>query len=79
MAHERAVCEGIVDGGGIVMKKFLLNGGFISAIFSVFGLVKTTMTGKRDWKLALLWVSWVLSLVAIIGAINNPDSDEYLE
>jgi hypothetical protein len=33
------------------------------------------MTGKRDWKLVLLWVSWVLSLIAIIAAVNDPDRD----
>jgi hypothetical protein len=63
------------------MKKFLLNGTFISVLFSVFGLIKTTMTGKRDWKLVLLWASWALSLVAVIATINDPDSlvesDEY--
>lgn len=58
------------------MKKFLLNGSFLSAIFSVFGLIKTTVSGKRDWKLALLWASWILSLVAIIAAINDPDETE---
>jgi hypothetical protein len=61
------------------MKRFLLNGSFISAIFSVFGLVKTTVSGKRDWKLALLWVSWILSLVAIIAAINDPDETDEFE
>ena len=64
-----------------MMKKFLLNGTFISVLFSVFGLIKTTMTGKRDWKLVLLWASWVLSLIAVIATINDPDSldqsDEY--
>ena len=63
------------------MKKFLTNGTFISVLFSVFGLIKTTMTGKRDWKLILLWASWVLSLIAVIAAINDPDAavelDEY--
>lgn len=57
------------------MKKLLTNGGFLSALFSGFGLVKATMTGKRDWKLLLLWVSWVLSLIAIIAAVNDPDRD----
>ena len=71
--------EGIVVPGGIVMKKFLLNGGFLSAIFSVFGLIRTTVSGKRDWKLALLWVSWILSLIAIIGAINDPDETDDFE
>jgi hypothetical protein len=53
------------------MKKFLLNGTFISVLFSVFGLIKTTMTGKRDWKLVLLWASWVLSLIAVIATITS--------
>ncbi|MFM6974018.1 MAG: hypothetical protein ACKOXM_02600 [Agromyces sp.] len=55
------------------MKRFLMNGTFISTLFSGFGLIKTTVSGKRDWKLALLWISWILSLVAIIAAINDPD------
>jgi hypothetical protein len=78
LARESAADEGIVGLGGFTMKKFLLNGGFISAIFSAFGLVKTTVSGKRDWKLAILWASWILSLIAIIAAINDED-DEYLE
>jgi hypothetical protein len=58
------------------VKKFLMNGTFISVLFSVFGLIKSTMTGKRDWKLVLLWASWVLSLIAVIAAINDPDADD---
>jgi hypothetical protein len=73
---QRTVGDGIVIGGGFVMKKFLLNGSFLSAIFSVFGLVKSTVSGKRDWKLALLWISWIVSLVAIIAAITDPDEDD---
>jgi hypothetical protein len=71
----RTVGGGILYGGGIAMKKFLLNGSFLSAVFSVFGLVKETVSGKRDWKLALLWASWILSLVAIVAAITDPDED----
>ena len=55
------------------MRRFLMNGTFISTLFSGFGLIKTTVSGKRDWKLALLWISWILSLVAIVAAINDPD------
>jgi len=76
LAREGAADEGIVVLGGFAMKKFLLNGSFLSAIFSVFGLIKSTVSGKRDWKLALLWVSWILSLIAIIAAINDPDEFE---
>ncbi len=61
------------------MKKYLLNGTFISVLFSVFGLIKTTMTGKRDWKLILLWASWVLSLIAVIATISDPDANDELD
>jgi hypothetical protein len=79
LVRQRTVGGGIVIGGGIVMKRFLLNGSFLSAIFSVFGLVKATVSGKRDWKLALLWISWIVSLVAIVAAITDPDDEEYPE
>ena len=71
----RTVGGGILYGGGTAMKKFLLNGSFLSAVFSVFGLVKSTISGKRDWKLALLWISWIVSLIAIVAAITDPDED----
>ena len=58
------------------MKRFLMNGTFISALFSGFGLVRQTVAGKRDWKLVLLWASWLISLVAIIAAINDHDEDD---
>ena len=60
------------------MKRFLMNGTFLSALFSGFGLVRQTISGKRDWKLVLLWISWVISLVAVIATINDvSDEDEF--
>ncbi|MEY4313336.1 MAG: hypothetical protein RLZZ319_845 [Actinomycetota bacterium] len=58
------------------MRRFLLNGGFLSALFSGFGLIRSTISGKRDWKLGLMWVSWILSLVVVIATILSPDEDE---
>lgn len=61
------------------MRRFLTNGTFLSALFSGIGLIKTTVTGKRDWKLILLWASWAISLVAIIATINDPDENAEYE
>lgn len=58
------------------MKKFLLNGSFLGALFPVFGLIKQTVSGKRDWKLIILWASWILSLIAIIAAISDADETD---
>ena len=55
------------------MKKFLLNGSFLGALFPVFGLIKQTISGKRDWKLILLWASWILSVIAIVAAISDDE------
>lgn len=57
------------------MKKFLFNGSFLSALFSGIGLVRSTISGKRDWKLGLMWVSWVLSVVVVVATILDPESD----
>jgi hypothetical protein len=54
----------------------LLNGSFLSALFSGFGLIKSTVSGKRDWKLGLMWVSWIISLVVVIATILSPDEDD---
>ena len=58
------------------MRRFLLNGSFLSALFSGFGLIKSTVSGKRDWKLGLMWVSWIISLVVVIATILSPDEDD---
>ena len=61
------------------MNRFLMNGTFLSALFSGFGLIKQTITGKRDWKLILLWASWIISLVAIVATISDPDEQDDLD
>lgn len=61
------------------MKRFLMNGTFLSALFSGFGLIKQTVTGKRDWKLVLLWASWLISLVAIVATISDTVDDDEID
>lgn len=61
------------------MKRFLMNGTFLSALFSGFGLIRQTVTGKRDWKLVLLWASWLISLVAIVATISDTVDDDELD
>ncbi|MFM6967807.1 MAG: hypothetical protein ACKOWN_02600 [Microbacteriaceae bacterium] len=61
------------------MRRFLLNGGFLAALFPVIGLLKTTITGKRDWRLILAWVSWAFSLAVVIATILNPTEEELAE
>ncbi|GAA3610770.1 hypothetical protein LG314_09615 [Agrococcus terreus] len=51
------------------MRKYLFNAGVISALTSAIPVVKSTRTGPRDWRLALLWVSWGVGVALAIGAV----------
>ncbi len=51
------------------MRKFLFNGSMISAIFGAWGVIQTTRRGPRDWRLALMWVSWGISVAIAVGTV----------
>ena len=53
------------------MRKYLFSGAVISAIISGIGVVKTTASGPRDWRLLLMWVSWAASLAIAIGTVSE--------
>ncbi|RKR73613.1 hypothetical protein [Frondihabitans australicus] len=53
------------------MRKFLFNGAVISALFSGIAAVRATRSGPRDWRLALLWVSWAASTAIAIGNVRD--------
>lgn len=58
------------------MRKYLLNFSVLTTIASSIGLVKTTASGPRDWRLALLWASWLISLALAIGSVAERAADE---
>lgn len=51
------------------MRRFLFNGAVIGAAFSAVGVINQTRTGPRDWRLALLWVSWGISVALAVGSV----------
>ena len=53
------------------MRKYLFSGAVISAIISGIGVVKTTASGPRDWRLLLMWVSWAASMAIAIGTVAD--------
>jgi len=53
------------------MRRFLLSGPFISAVVAGLSLLRKTLAGPRDWRVLLLWASWMISLVLAIAAIND--------
>ncbi len=51
------------------VRKFIFNTSFISAIFGGWGAIQSTRRGPRDWRLALLWISWGLSVAIAVGTV----------
>ena len=51
------------------MRKYLFNGAVIGAAFSAVGVINHTRTGPRDWRLALMWVSWGISVAIAVGSV----------
>lgn len=51
------------------MRKFLFNGAVLGAAFSAIGVINQTRTGPRDWRLALMWVSWGISVAIAVGTV----------
>jgi len=53
------------------MRKYLLNWGVVSTAMGVIGVAQATRRGPRDWRLALAWASWLLSLVVVVTSVHD--------
>ena len=51
------------------MRKFLFSSGVLTSVFSAVGLVKATRSGPRDWRLALMWVGWGVTVAIAVGTV----------
>jgi len=51
------------------MRKYLFSGAVLGAILGGIGVVRTTISGPRDWRLLLMWISWAASLAVAIGTV----------
>ena len=53
------------------MRKYLFSGAVITSILAGVGVIKATVTGPRDWRLLLMWISWAASLAIAIGTVAD--------
>lgn len=62
------------------MRKFIFNTAVLSAAFGGWSVIQKSRSGPRDWRLALAWVNWGISLALAIGAAvqdsREADPDE---
>jgi hypothetical protein len=51
------------------MRKFLFSGAVLSAVFGGVSAIRATREGPRDWRTALLWVSWAATIATAVGTV----------
>nr|WP_220476091.1 hypothetical protein [Microcella alkalica] len=47
----------------------MFNGAIISAAVSAVSVINATRRGPHDWRLALMWASWGISVAIAVGTI----------
>ena len=55
------------------MRKYILNTSVIGAVIGAWSVIQTTRRGPRDWRLALMWASWGITVALAIGAVLADD------
>lgn len=53
------------------MRKFIFSTTVLGAIFSGWSTLQTTRKGPRDWRLALMWISWAIAIAVAIGTVRK--------
>jgi hypothetical protein len=51
------------------MRKYLFNGAILSAVFGGISAFRSSKEGPRDWRTALLWVSWAATMATAVGTV----------
>ncbi|MGY6497583.1 MAG: hypothetical protein ACXIUP_05085 [Microcella sp.] len=58
------------------MRKYLMNGAVLSSVFGAVGVLKASKQGPRDWRLALMWVSWGISVAIAVGTVMEENKEQ---
>ncbi len=61
------------------MRRFIFNTSILGALFGIFGVVQTSRRGPRDWRLALAWISWGLTVAIAVGTVIEDSKTQELE
>lgn len=59
--------------------KYLTNFGVIGAILAIFGVIRQTREMPRDWRVVIIWLVWLLSVVLAILGVAKRESDEQFQ
>lgn len=51
------------------MRKFLFSASIWSALFGAIGVIRTTTSGPRDWRLVLQWIVFGATVALAVGTV----------
>jgi hypothetical protein len=52
------------------MRRFIFSSGILSSLATAVALLRQSRRGPFTWQVALLWVSWGISLALAISAVR---------
>lgn len=60
------------------LRKYLFNGSVVGAILSGVTSLRSQRNAPKDWRTALGWVAWALTLIVAVGTvrINSREVDD---
>ncbi len=61
------------------MRKFFFNASVLGALFGGVTALRATLRGPRDWRLILVWLGWIISVVLAVAEVAEQAREEELE
>lgn len=61
------------------MRKYVLNFTVISAFAGAITLIRTSKNAPRDWRLALLWIGWLVTVANAFAAVSERTEQKQAE
>jgi len=61
------------------MRKFMFSGTVLSALFGGLSTVQASRKGPHDWRLALMWISWGLTVAIAVGTVIKESENAPLD
>jgi hypothetical protein len=55
------------------MRRFIFSSGVLSALATAVSLVRQSRRGPFTWQIALLWLSWAITLALAVSSILERD------
>jgi len=51
------------------MRRIIFNGAVLGAAFGAIGVIRQSIHGPKDWRLALAWVGWGINVAIAVGTV----------